>query len=290
MIIIMKILIVTGMSGSGKSQVLNALEDIGYYCIDNLPPQLLLNLSEFRNEMGDIRKKIAVTMDCRSKNVFPQLNNVLNSFKKNNIEFSTLFLECDNATLLKRYKETRRTHPLMNEMSKNLEGAIKEEREIIAEVRSMMNYLIDTTLLSTSQLKSKVVDLFADEGKRSMKINFVSFGYKFGILADADLVFDVRCLPNPYYVEGLREKTGETQEVRDFVMGNDKAQGLLGKIKSYLEYSVPLYISEGKSQLVVGIGCTGGKHRSVTFVHLLTDHFSDDTNRLLSSHRDIVRV
>lgn len=285
----MKLLIVTGMSGSGKSQVLNALEDIGYYCIDNLPPKLLLNFAEFRSEMSDISGKIAITIDSRSQSMFLSIQSVFDSLKEREIEFSTLFLECDSNVLLKRYKESRRNHPLMKSVSDKLETAIESEKKILSSIRMNCDYLIDTSMLSTSQLKSNILDLFGEGKTDEMKVQFVSFGFKYGILVDADVVFDLRCLPNPYYVEGLREKTGETQEVRDFVMSHDKAQGLMGQIKSYLDYSIPLYINEGKSQLVVGVGCTGGKHRSVTFAHLLDQHYKKVEFQANSSHRDIHR-
>lgn len=285
----MKLLIVTGLSGSGKSHALKALEDIGYYCIDNLPPRLLYNVSDLLVEVGKENKKIALTIDSRSKDVIFQLDDVFLHFKRNNVDFSTLYLECESGTLLKRYKETRRNHPLMVDSSINLELAISEEKEIMSKARVFADYLIDTSMLTSSQLKNRIVSLFSTNTEGQMMVNFVSFGFKFGILTDADLIFDVRCLPNPYYIDDLRALTGESQEVRDYVFSTDKAQGLLDRIISYLEYSIPLYEKEGKSQLVVGIGCTGGKHRSVTYVHHLSNHFRGK-KLLLSSHRDILRL
>ena len=285
----MKLLIVTGMSGSGKSMVLNALEDIGYYCIDNLPPKLLINFTEFQNEMSDISSKIAITIDSRSQSMFLALQSIFDSLKERHVEFSTLFIDCDEVTLLKRYKETRRSHPLMRVSTDSLSSAIAQEKELMNSIKLTCDYLVDTTMLSASQLKSNIFELFKDGKEDEMKIQFVSFGFKFGVLTDADVVFDLRCLPNPYYVEELREKTGETTEVRDFVMSFEKTQGLMSQIKSYLDYSIPLYISEGKSQLVVGLGCTGGKHRSVTFAHLLNEHYNEQGYRCYSSHRDIQR-
>lgn len=283
----MELLIVTGMSGAGKSRALDALEDIGYYCIDNLPPQFLLNFADFMAQSHKMNQDVAIGIDVRSKEMFSEMDQVLDLLKTKGVQFKLLFLDCDPSILLHRYKETRRSHPLMDDQVVHIEQAIMIEKNQLLQIRNRASNLIDTSQLTTSQLKEKIVSLFALDQVNAMHINFVSFGFKYGLVADADLVFDVRCLPNPFYVPALRELTGEDQEVRDYVMGFEPAQGLFNQIKSYLEYSIPLYISEGKSQLVVGIGCTGGKHRSATFVRLLGEYFQNQHTKVMISHRDL---
>lgn len=286
----MKLLIVTGMSGAGKTRVLNALEDIGFFCIDNLPPGLLEDFTKFRNEMGRVSEKVAITIDSRSQNLFESINGILDELKAKGIEYSLLFIDCEDSTLLRRYKESRRNHPLMYfNPNINLQQAIAQERDLTDVIRSKSDYIVDSTHYHTSELKNKIIEIFGDGKTDKLKINFVSFGFKYGILNDADLIFDVRCLPNPYYVQGLRELTGENQEVVDYVMSTDDAQQLFSGIMNYLTVSVPMYVKEGKVQLVVGIGCTGGQHRSVTFARLLSEQFNNErcTNKV--SHRDINR-
>ncbi len=286
----MELLIVTGMSGAGKSRALDALEDIGYYCIDNLPPQFLVNFADFIQQNDQMKRNVAIGVDVRSKEMFSEMDQVLDQLVAKGIPFKTLFLDCDTSILLHRYKETRRTHPLMDDHILHIEEAIAEEKQRLALIRDRASYLVDTTSLTTSQLKEKVVSLFSSDRKDLMHINFVSFGFKYGLIGDADLVFDVRCLPNPYYIPELKQLTGEDAPVRDYVMSFAQAEGLLKHIVEYLEFSIPLYIAEGKSQLVVGIGCTGGKHRSVTFARLLGEYFLQKEMNGIVSHRDIKKL
>lgn len=288
----MNLVIVTGMSGSGKSVVLDVLEDLGYYCIDNLPPKLLLEFALYRQGYitDDSSNNIAVGIDSRSFKEFSGLNESFQELSDSGINYRVLFVDCDDQKLMTRYKETRRNHPLLvSNKQLNLEEAIKKERELLEPLKWNSNYIIDTTLLSPNQLKEKINNLFANEKTERFTVQFVSFGFKFSIMKDADLIFDVRCLPNPFYEEELKNKTGLDQEVRDFVMGTDEAQGLFKRIKEYLDFSIPLYKREGKSQLVVGIGCTGGKHRSVTFAHLLNKEYENKETHTNESHRDIMR-
>lgn len=282
----MELLIVTGMSGAGKSRALATLEDIGYYCIDNLPPQFLLNFADFMRSSSAL-KKVAIIMDARSKEMFRSMNHVLTQLTEKKIAFKTMFLDCDESTLLNRYKESRRLHPLMNDQIHTIQEAIALERQTLISLKNRADFLINTSNLSTSQLKEKIISLMTSSEESLMHINLVSFGFKYGILADADVVFDVRCLPNPYYVEELRDKTGEEEQVRDFVMQYEQAKGLEERIISYLTYSIPLYIAEGKSQLVVAFGCTGGKHRSVTFANRIGEYLRKKQYRVTINHRDI---
>lgn len=284
----MELLIVTGMSGSGKSRTLATLEDIGYYCIDNLPPQFLLNFADFMNSSSELQK-VAIIMDARSKEMFHSMANVMTELEKKIVDFKILFLDCDDATLLNRYKETRRLHPLMNEQVSTLQEAIVIEREMLVDIRNRADFLVNTSSYNTSQLKEKIIDLLGNSEAEMMHINLVSFGFKYGILADADIIFDVRCLPNPYYVKELTNKTGEDSAVSEYVMQFEQAKGLEEHILSYLMYSIPLYISEGKSQLVVAFGCTGGKHRSVTFAKRVAEYLRKRDYRVTVRHRDITK-
>lgn len=282
-----EILILTGMSGSGKSRALNALEDIGYYCIDNLPPRFLLPFAEFLVKESSNINRIAVMIDVRSNDLFSELLNVIKQIKHRSMNVKTLFMDCNDSVLITRYKETRRNHPLMGNGELSLPEAIIAERKMLNEIKASCDFIIDTSWLSTSALRERVVDLFAQNTNDGMIINFVSFGFKHGSLLDADLVFDVRCLKNPYYVPELKTLTGMDEAVRDFVMGHEEAQKLYELICNYLEYTLPLYKKEGKSQLVVGLGCTGGKHRSITFAILLAEHFKNHEYRVITNHRDI---
>lgn len=285
----MDLLILTGMSGSGKSRALSTLEDVGYYCIDNLPPQFLVNFTDFMSHDDHFAKRVAITIDARSKEMFAQLSDVLNELDSRQIPYSLLYLDCDDSVLLTRYKETRRIHPLMNEDVKHINEAIQLERGILNSIRERADYYINTTLFTPTQLKERVMETFSTTEEGVMSINFVSFGYKYGILTDADLVFDVRCLPNPFYVKELKELTGNDSSVRDYVMSFAESRELLEKFENLLDFSIPLYQKEGKMQLVVGLGCTGGKHRSVTFARMLNEYFKNRGLKVHISHRDILK-
>lgn len=282
----MKFLIVTGMSGSGKSGAVNVLEDIGYYCIDNIPPQLIPKFAEICINNGQMQK-VAIVTDIRGGELFFELDEGLNYLKSNNLDTSIIFLDSSDDALIKRYKETRRRHPLDEQSHGSLKRAINTEREVLASVREHADYYIDTTDLSMAQLKETVYSLFLDNPNESMVVKVMSFGFKYGISREADLVFDVRCLPNPFYIPELKQHTGLESCVRDYVLSFDQSKELEKKLKDMLDFLIPLYIHEGKSQLVIAFGCTGGKHRSVTFAETIYKHLVDKNMRCRISHRDI---
>lgn len=282
----MKFLIVTGMSGSGKSGAVNVLEDIGYYCIDNIPPQLIPKFAEICINNGQMQK-VAIVTDIRGGELFFELDEGLNYLKSNNLDTSILFLDSSDEVLIKRYKETRRRHPLDEQCHGSLQRAINTEREVLASVREHADYYIDTTDLSMAQLKETVYSLFLDNPNESMVVKVMSFGFKYGVSREADLVFDVRCLPNPFYIPELKQHTGLESCVRDYVLSFEQSKELEKKLKDMLDFLIPLYIHEGKSQLVIAFGCTGGKHRSVTFAETIYKHLVDKNMRCRISHRDI---
>ncbi len=285
----MELIIVTGMSGSGKSVAVNALEDLGYYCVDNLPPQFLLPFARLSVDAKENHNKIALVVDARSKDVFTALEKELDLLQNNNISYKLLFLDASDETLLNRYKETRRKHPLMDGEVTSLENAIAMERDAFSAIRSFSDFIIDSTYLRSAKLKKEVINLFASEGTYTMQVKTVSFGYKFGIPNDADLVFDLRYLPNPFYVPELKEKTGLDDDVFNYVMGTELAQSLFEKLISLIDYLIPLYKEEGKSQLVIAYGCTGGKHRSVSFARRTGEYLSNQGLNVVTQHRDIER-
>ncbi len=286
----MELLIVTGMSGSGKSVAINALEDLGFYCVDNLPPQFILSFAKLSIGTKGKEDRLALVVDARSKNVFTDLYEEIRMLDENKIRYKLLFLDASDETLLNRYKETRRKHPMMGSDITSLDAAINKERSSFETIRSRADYILDTTFLSSANLKKEVIKLFQLEGTHSMQIKTVSFGYKYGIPNDADLVFDLRYLPNPYYVPELREKTGENDEVYNYVMETGLAQTLFVKLMDLIEYLVPLYIEEGKSQLVIAYGCTGGKHRSVSFARKTAEFLTGKNCSVVTQHRDIDRI
>lgn len=285
----MELIIVTGMSGSGKSVAVNALEDLGYYCVDNLPPQFLLPFARLSVDAKESHDKIALVVDARSKDIFTTLELELELLKNNGIRYKLLFLDASDETLLNRYKETRRKHPLMDEKVTSLNKAIAMEREAFSAIRSFSDFIIDTTYLRSAKLKKEVINLFASEATNTMQVKTVSFGYKFGIPNDADLVFDLRYLPNPFYVPELKEKTGLNDDVFNYVMETELAQSLFEKLISLIDYLIPLYKEEGKSQLVIAYGCTGGKHRSVSFARRTGEHLRAQGLNVVTQHRDIER-
>lgn len=281
----MEFVIITGMSGAGKSQAVKVLEDLNYYCMDNLPPMLLPNFAELCKASTKTVDKVAVVVDIRGGIFFDDLFTSLEVLKEKGIKYSILFLDATDEELVKRYKELRRPHPL-SQTGIIIDG-IKKEREILINVKQKSDYIIDTTSLKLGRLKEEVTRIFI-EGKiyHNLTVSFVSFGYKYGIPSDSDLVFDVRFLPNPYYVESLKHFTGNKVEVQNYVMASDVSNEFLKRLINLLEFLLPNYIQEGKTNLVVSIGCTGGKHRSVTIVNKLADHFGNENYRVIVSHRD----
>lgn len=285
----MELLIVTGMSGAGKTQALRTLEDIGYYCVDNMPPQLFVFLLDQDYAGGMVREKMAVTMDIRSEILLASLDSVRKGLEQQQVETRILFLDADDETLKKRYKETRRLHPLVQQKkAQGLEEALAMERAHLDPLRRQADYLLDTSRFPIKELRGRLIKLFAPADFEDMAIEFVAFGYKYGILADADLVFDLRCLPNPFYVEELRLLTGEDEAVRNYVMESREAQGLFDRMEELLRFSIPLYRREGKARLVVGFGCTGGQHRSLAVAGLMQEALEKEFPgiRVLSRDRD----
>lgn len=266
-------MLITGLSGSGKSKALKVFEDNGYYCLDNLPTKLLADIVRMLEQIEDFPNKACIAIDTRDANIARDAKDALKELKQI-ADSKILFLDCDNAELMKRYKETRRLHPLMMyNSSLDLITSIGLERELLSDIRSMADYIIDTTVLSSAQFREKLLDTIPEGEKKPMNINFVAFGYKYGLGSDFDLVFDVRCLPNPFYVESLRGLTGRDQAVRDYVMSSPDSQELMKRITDYLDTAIPMYEREGKAQLVVGFGCTGGQHRSLTFAIRLAQQY-----------------
>jgi len=284
----MELIIVTGMSGAGKSNAANVLEDIGFYCIDNIPPSLITEFAKLTRRGQSELSKVAIVTDIRGGEMFNEIDDVLNQLKENGIEYKLLFLDASDECLVKRYKETRRVHPMRaGTENMSLMEAVGREREILKFVRAKADYIIDTTYTTTGSLKQRMTSLFLGDSSKGMSIQVMSFGFKYGSVPEADLVFDVRCLPNPYYIDELRPLTGLDDDIRDFVLSCANTNGYVERLLSLLDYSVPLYCAEGKSQLVIAIGCTGGKHRSVVLTELLYNHFSDNGFRASVYHRDV---
>lgn len=267
----MELLIVSGLSGAGKSVAMNALEDIGYFCIDNVPAGLLPSIVGFSKAGGNPLHRVALCMDVRGCRTPEEIEQALRQLDEQNVAYEILFLDAPDDVLMRRYSETRRRHPISISDGVSMKDAFAHERQILEPLRARANYTIDTALLSTAQNKERICDLFLKDGgaKNAMRLTIMSFGFKFGLPREADLVLDVRCLPNPFYVPELKHKTGMDKEVVEFVMSHPEAQELLHRYEKFLEYALPLYVKEGKSQLTIAVGCTGGKHRSITFVREL---------------------
>lgn len=283
----MDFLIVTGMSGSGKSRAVDALEDIGFYCVDNMPPKLISKVAEICLAGNSQISRVAVVTDMRGGDLFYGLFEELDEMKDKGLEYKLLFLDASDAELIRRYKETRRRHPLLGLVKGGIGEAVRNERVLLRPARERADYVIDTTHLSANELKQRMNNIFLDNIRNSMLINVMSFGFKYGVPAEVDLVFDVRCLPNPFYVDELKTKTGLDTEVRQYVMESEASCALLEKLKDLVSFLIPLYQKEGKSQLMIGMGCTGGKHRSVTFAELMYQYLSDQNHNVRVVHRDI---
>jgi len=286
----MKLLIVTGMSGSGKSSVMDVLEDIGFYCIDNIPPKLISRFVDLCRKSDNQLEKIAVAVDIRSGDMFAEIFLSWQALKNEpDVDVKVLFIEASDEVLIKRYKETRRKHPLDEKFNGNLHEAIQYEWQQLSQLREIADYYIETSELTASQLKEQVKEIFLSRSSDSLVIKVMSFGFKYGVSTESDLVFDVRCLPNPYYVDELRNHTGCESCVQDYVMSFEQSKVLLDKLTDLIDYLIPLYLHEGKSQLVIAFGCTGGKHRSITFAELIAKHLMDKEYRVQKYHRDITK-
>lgn len=283
----MKFVIVTGMSGAGRSTAMKMMEDMGFYCIDNLPIPLLDKLIDFSNNFNSDIEKVAIGIDIRNGEGFDKIESTLDLLKKEKFKYEILFLDAVDEVLVKRYKETRRNHPLAG-MDRINKGIILE-REKLAYLKKEADYIIDTSQLLTRELKLELEKIFIEnQDYKNLFVTILSFGFKYGIPSDSDIVMDVRFLPNPYYVEGLRAKTGNDKEIQDYVMQFLEAREFLNKFEDMIHFLIPNYISEGKNQLVISIGCTGGKHRSVTLANELYKRLEGKKEYGLKiEHRDI---
>ena len=286
----MNFLVVTGLSGAGKSMAANVLEDIGYFCIDNIPAGLLPRLVDFALQGENQLQRVAVVMDIRGLRSREAVETALQALDDKKMEYDILFLDASDAVIRRRYKETRRIHPMAQGGQLPIDEAIRREREILQPLRERAKYLIDTSLLSASQNRARICSLFLGQDQCPMSLTILSFGFKYGLPQEADIVLDVRCLPNPFYVPELKELTGLDQPVVDYVMNSPDSQGLLRRYESMLEFSLPLYVKEGKSQLVVAVGCTGGKHRSITFARKLGEFCTRLGYQPIVMHRDARRT
>ncbi|BCN32531.1 RNase adapter RapZ [Anaeromicropila herbilytica] len=282
----MRFVIVTGMSGAGKSSVLKMLEDTGYFCVDNLPIQLIHKFTQLTFDKQSHIEKVALGVDVRSGEGFDELETVLTELSDYGYEFEILFLEASTEVLVTRYKETRRSHPLCG--TERVDKGIELEREKLSFLKKRANYIIDTSKLLIRELKAEIDKIFVSgEQYNNLFITILSFGFKYGIPTDSDLVFDVRFLPNPYYIPELKPLTGNDTPVSDYVMKAEAADRFLDKLEDMLSFLIPNYITEGKNQLVVSIGCTGGKHRSVTLANAITKRLSQLPYSVKVEHRDI---
>ncbi len=282
-----ELVIITGLSGAGKSTAIGFMEDIGYYCIDNMPPELLSTFLELISKQKE--SKVAIVMDIRSTENFDGVLDILDHLENYGYEVKVVYLDIKTHIALKRYKLTRRKHPYADRFNGDIAQALSYEREIMTPLRSRADFVIDSSDLTGNQLRTRLTQILVGDDKDIMNIHVESFGFKHGIPSEADFVIDVRCLPNPYWVENLRNKTGLDSEVRDYVFSFNESKELLNKLIDLLDFLNPLYIKEGKSQIVFAIGCTGGNHRSVAIAEALKEHFEKKWDNVSVNHRDIAR-
>ena len=282
----MEFLVITGMSGAGKSQGMKVLEDMGYYCMDNLPPALLPKFAELCQKSKTPINKVAVVVDIRGGEFFKNLFNSLDELSSMNIGYKILFLDSSDTVLIKRYKELRRPHPLTPDGS--LINGINTERGMLQEIKDKADYIMDTSKLTLGMLREEIANIFLEGGeKRNISISLTSFGFKNGMILDGDLVFDVRFIPNPYYIPELKPNSGKTDDVKDYVFKWPQTNIFITKVLDMLEYLIPYYVDEGKTQLVVGIGCTGGFHRSVAISERIGELLKEEGHRVIVTHRDL---
>jgi UPF0042 nucleotide-binding protein len=284
----MDFLIITGMSGAGKSQAANTLEDLGWYCIDNMPALLIPKFAEIYSAASGKQGKVAFVVDIRGEAEFETLFKCLDELKQQKFNCRTIFMECADNIIINRYKFTRRTHPFVASNSISISDALKLERELLAPAKQRCDYVVDTTKLTPAQLKEKIAGIVQTETVHELFVTCMSFGFKHGAAVEADLVFDVRCFPNPYYYDDLKDHTGLEEPVRNFVFSHKETRDFMDKLYDMIDFLLPLYSGEGKSQLIIAIGCTGGKHRSVAISEALAAHIRDSGYRTLIIHRDIM--
>lgn len=286
----MEILIISGLSGGGKSKAASFLEDSGFYIVDNMPAAMILKFAEFCAGGGGRYARVALVYDVRTAESFAELFEVLDKLKGMEGVCRMLFLDASPAAIIKRYKETRRRHPLEKETD-SLEEAVETERELMLPVKERADFVIDTTRLSTAKLRQELLHIFSGEGEQAgMTVSVTSFGFKYGLPLEADLVLDVRFMPNPFYMEGLRHQTGLDKPVSDYVFSFQQTQDFLGKVEDLLRFTLPLYAEEGKTGLVIAIGCTGGHHRSVAIAHALAEFVRQQGYQTAEHHRDLDRA
>lgn len=288
----MEFVIISGLSGAGKTSALHVLEDIGYYCVDNIPASLLSTLYTMcLTSNFESMKRAAVVVDVRGNDNYEQMNNQIEDFKKSHSDVKILFIDARSDIVIMRYKETRRKHPLSSRLRDGtVTEAVEFEKALLTPVKRIADYHINTTYMSKKQMRERVISLFMEDVTKSLTITFMSFGFKYGIPLEADIVLDVRCLPNPFYIPELKPLTGLDKSVRNYVLCSTDTQQFIQRSLDLLDFSVPLYYKEGKSELIVGIGCTGGKHRSVTVAMQLQEHFLSSGYKAVTQHRDIDKV
>lgn len=283
----MQFTIVTGMSGSGKTRVIRYLEDMGYFCIDNMPPMLIPKFSEMLTSANGQFSNIALVIDVRVGEMINELMDQINILKAKGYDVRILFLNADDETLVKRYKETRRSHPIYN--PDGLLASIRQERCMLEQLLNAADYVIDTSGMSNGSLLNELKEIYHSDNKQKINITVMAFGFKYGMPLDADLVFDVRCFPNPFYIEELKYKTGNDKAVQDYVMSFPTAVSFMDKLNDMIEFLIPLYEEEGKVSLTIAIGCTGGKHRSVTMTNKLAEHLKELNYTVNVTYRDMGR-
>lgn len=283
----MNLLIVTGMSGAGKSLAVNALEDLGYYCVDNIPPALIPAFVDLGKRGSENFENLAVVTDARGGDWFSEIENTLKLLKERDVKYQILFLDAGNEVLVRRYKENRRKHPLCSDSDITVAEAVEKERKLLSFLRLCADHVIDTSIISPLQLKERLSALFFGNSNNGFAVQCMSFGFKYGTLSDADILIDARCLPNPYYDAALRSLTGLDEGVREYVLSTFEAKEYAKKLIDFIDCAVPLYSKEGKSKLSIAIGCTGGKHRSVTFAEIINKHLKEKGYHSVTVHRDI---
>ena len=285
----MEFVVLTGLSGAGKTQAMHSMEDIGFFCVDNLPPALIPVFYDLCAKSESTMGRVAVVSDTRGGELFKSFFTAMEALKMEGKPYKILFLDASDGVLVRRFKETRRKHPLSDDLAGSLEQAVRLERDMLGPVRENSDFVIDTTGLSPAQLKGRIAEQFLTSASDSMSVHCISFGFKHGIPMEADLVMDVRCLPNPFYDPELRPKAGLDPDVRDYVMENGETRGFVERYTALLDYLLPLYEKEGKSQLVVAVGCTGGHHRSVALAQYTCDYLSGKGVKASVTHRDMLK-
>lgn len=281
------LIIITGMSGAGRTEAMHTFEDIGYFCIDNLPPSLLMNLVSLAGLNTGTLRKLAVVCDLRAKEFFPELTAELAKLKEMGLSYTMLFLDSSDEELLNRFKASRRRHPLCDN-GMTIVAGIRRERQLLTECKQMADYVLDTSTERPQDMREKLRSLFTDQSaQEGLGVSVYSFGFKHGAPTDADIVIDVRFLPNPFYERELRDKTGMDEEVKDYVLGKDETKEFLKRWFSLLDFVMPGYVKEGKQYLSIAVGCTGGQHRSVVLANATGQHLSQEGYRVTTMHRDL---